>query len=198
VSFALSERGYEVTGVDIDKRVIDIAKQIAAGRLRSPRFEVADFSNPALLQPEFYDLVVCSEVLEHIEYYHTVIQNIYATLKPGGCVIITVPYDPSKWSVLDEYGGHVRRYTIPQISRDLSQYTNLKITVTGFQFYRMLVCLYLAKIRLFKQQHSNEALWERSSMRLLAGILYPFIRVDNLFAFTRLGDTLIAIANKPS
>ena len=198
VSFALVDRGYEVTGVDIEERVINIAKQIAQSRARSHRFHIADFSNPVLIQPDFYDLVVCSEVLEHVENYHPIIDNIYATLKPGGRLIITVPYDPRKWSVLDEYGGHVRRYTIPQVSQDLSQFTNLTITVTGFPFYRMLVRAYLAKIRLFKQQHSNEALWDTPSTRWIAGFWYPFMRVDNLFAFTRLGDTLVAVANKAS
>lgn len=196
VSFALAERGYEVTGVDVEERVIDIAKRIADSRSPSPRFEIADFRNPEFVQPEFYNLVVCSEVLEHIENYHPIIENIYATLKPGGRVITTVPYDPQKWSVLDEYGGHVRRYTIPQISQDLSRFTNLKITVTGFPFYRLLVRAYLVKIRLFKQQHSNEAIWETPSTRWIAKFLYPFIRVDNVFAFTRLGDALIAVADK--
>lgn len=198
VSFALAERGYEVIGVDIEKRVIDIAKRLAKGRTRSPRFHIVDFCNTALVQPEYYDLVVCSEVLEHIENYRSMIENIYATLKPGGRVIITVPYDPSKWSVLDEYGGHLRRYTIPQVSQDLSQFTNLRITVTGFPFYRMLVRVYLVKIKLFKQQHSNEALWETPNTRWIATLLYPFMRVDNLFAFTLLGDALVAVADKAS
>lgn len=198
VSFALSEKGYEVNGVDIEKRVIDIARRIAENRPRSPRFEILDFSDPETVQPEFFDLVVCSEVLEHCENYHPIIENVYTTLKPGGRVIVTVPYDPHKWSVLDEYGGHVRRYTIPQISRDLSRFTNLQTVVAGFPFYRMLVRAYLAKIRLFRQQHSNETLWEQPGTRWFAKFLYPFIRVDNLFSFTQLGDTLIVVADKPS
>lgn len=198
VSFGLVERGYEVHGVDIEERAIDIANRLAESRSPSPSFEIADFSRPTLVEQETYGLVVCSEVLEHIENYHPVIENIYAALKPGGRAIITAPYDPRKWSVLDEYGGHVRRYTIPHICRDLSQFTNIKITITGFPFYRLLVRAYLAKIRLFKQQHSNEALWDAPGRRWIARFLYPFMRVDNLFAFTRLGDAMIVVADKAS
>jgi SAM-dependent methyltransferase len=198
ISFALAKKGFEVTGIDIEERVIEIAKIMAGNSSQSPRFEIMDFCNPKSLQPEFYDLVVCSEVLEHIEDYHPLIENIHATLKPGGRVIITVPYDPRKWSELDEYGGHVRRYTISQVSKDLSQFRNIKILVTGFPFYRILTYSYLAKIRVFKQQHSNETLWENRSTRWIAQFLYPFMRLDNIFAFTRLGDALIVVADKAS
>ena len=74
---------------------------------------------------------------------------MYDTLKPGGRIIITVPFDPDKWSVLDDYGGHVRRYTIDEIRNDLSQFCNVRFIVTGFPFYRLLVRTYLAKIGLF-------------------------------------------------
>ena len=99
---------------------------------------MADFSRRDLVRPNFYDLVVCSEVLEHIEEYHPLIDNMYTALRPGGRLIVTVPFDPRKWSILDEYGGHVRRYTLDQIRKDLSQFSNLKIVVTGFPFYRLL------------------------------------------------------------
>ncbi len=196
VSFALAERGFEVMGIDKEERVINIAKKFTSKGSLNPKFEIADFLDPSFVKPELFDLVVSSEVLEHIKDYNIIIENIYKTLKPGGRVIITVPYDERKWSVLDEYGGHIRRYTIPQIKRDLSRFTNIKIMITGFPFYRLLVNAYIAKIKLFKQKHSNEMLWEMNSTKLLAKFLYPFMRVDNFFSFTRLGDALIVIADK--
>lgn len=197
VTFALAERGWDVTGVDIEPRVIEIASRLARSRTDPPRFHVADLGDVEAVEQDGYDLVVCSEVLEHVVDDAALAATLYRALRPGGRVIVTVPYDPRKWSVLDEYGGHVRRYTAPQIARTLGQFDDLRIYITGFPFYRLLLRAYLAKASLLGQEHSNEALWEKPSTRLIARALYPFMRLDNLLAFTRLGDALIVTAEKP-
>lgn len=46
------------------------------------------------VEPDRYDIVVCSEVLEHIDDYQAVIANVHTTLKPGGRFVVTVPHDP--------------------------------------------------------------------------------------------------------
>ena len=196
LSFALAKEGYQVLGIDPEERVIGLARRIAGADCQSPQFVVGDFTDAALARPNFFDVVVCSEVLEHVQDYKSIVTNMHAALKPGGHVIVTVPYDPNKWSTLDEYGGHLRRFTIPQITQDLNAFRDLRITITGFPFYRLLVRTYLVKLGLSSGTHSNEKLWENRSTRLVASILYPFMRLDNLFSFTRLGDALLAVARK--
>jgi SAM-dependent methyltransferase len=196
VAFALAKLGFEVEGIDANERAIEIANQINENVRAKIDFHSANF-NSETVEKEKYDLAVCSEVLEHVEDYKPLIKGMLAALKPKGRLIVTVPFDPKKWSVLDEYGGHVRRYTIEQIREDLSQFENHEIIITGFPFYRILTRTYLAKIKFFKQEHSNEALWESPKTQLIAKILYPFMRIDNLFAFTKLGDALIISADKP-
>ena len=39
----------------------------------------------------FFDVVICTEVLEHIYEYEAVIEELKRILKPGGCLIITFP-----------------------------------------------------------------------------------------------------------
>jgi SAM-dependent methyltransferase len=196
VSFALASLGYKVVGIDANERAIEIAKNINENSGSNISFQAANFSSETIENGK-YDLAVCSEVLEHIEDYKPLITGMFAALKPNGRLIVTVPFDPQKWSVLDEYGGHVRRYTLPQIREDLSQFENHRVIVTGFPFYRILTRTYLAKIKLLGEEHSNEALWESPTTRLIAKILYPFMRADNFFAFTKLGDALIISADKP-
>lgn len=41
--------------------------------------------------PENFDVIVCTEVLEHLEYPHQAIANILAALVPGGVAVVTVP-----------------------------------------------------------------------------------------------------------
>jgi 2-polyprenyl-3-methyl-5-hydroxy-6-metoxy-1,4-benzoquinol methylase len=39
------------------------------------------------------DVVILTEVLEHIEYPHEVLNEVYRLLKPNGYFIISVPWD---------------------------------------------------------------------------------------------------------
>jgi SAM-dependent methyltransferase len=198
VAFRLAERGYTVDGVDIEPRVVDLANEIAERRRAKCSFRLGDFRDPHVVSPACYDLAVCSEVLEHVEEYQPIVENMYASLKPGGRLIITVPYDMKKFSVLDTYGGHVRRFELEEILQSLSRFDIREIIITGFPFYRLMVRTYLLLIKLGGRQHSNEELWHKRSTRVISHLAYPFMRLDNLFAFTRLGDALIAVADKPA
>lgn len=196
VTFELGSCGFDVEGIDSDPRIINLAKKISANRGVQCNFRLVDFRDPKEVVPESYDLIVCSEVLEHIVDYERIHQNIFKSLKPGGRLILTVPYDPNKFSVLDKYNGHVRRFTYEQVLNDLKLYKQKKIIITGFPFYRLICRAYLLKLKLMGGQHSNENLWSSPLTRMIAQIIYPFCRLDNFFAFTRLGDALIAIADK--
>lgn len=197
VSLALAARGYHVDGIDVEARVIDVAARLAAARGAACSFRTGDFADPTEVEPEAYDLVVSSEVLEHVDDYQPLVDHMYAALKPGGTLVLSVPCDPARFSVLDEYAGHVRRFAVPQVEALLAPFEDARITVTGFPFYRLLTAAYLLALRLSSGQHSNEDLWRRPSTRVVASLLYPLVRFDNALAFTRRGDYLVASATKP-
>ncbi|WP_231757611.1 class I SAM-dependent methyltransferase [Microbulbifer elongatus] len=63
----------------------------------------------------FFDVVICSEVLEHIEDYQGVLHEIFRVLRPSGVFAATVPsFFPEWvcWKLSDAYhqveGGHIR------------------------------------------------------------------------------------------
>lgn len=65
----------------------------------------------------FFDLVICSEVLEHIQDHKTAVSEAVRVLKPGKTLAISVPrYLPERicWALSDNYhtvrNGHVRIY----------------------------------------------------------------------------------------
>jgi ubiquinone/menaquinone biosynthesis C-methylase UbiE len=64
-----------------------------------------------------FDLVICSEVLEHIPDHHRAMEELVRVLKPGKNMAVSVPrYLPERicWALSDEYfnanQGHVRIY----------------------------------------------------------------------------------------
>jgi ubiquinone/menaquinone biosynthesis C-methylase UbiE len=46
-----------------------------------------------------FDSVLCTQVLEHVYDHHTMMKEIYRVLKPGGHVILTVPF---AWELHEE------------------------------------------------------------------------------------------------
>lgn len=57
-----------------------------------------------------FDCVMAFEVLEHIEHDRDALIRWRDWLKPGGCLLLSVPANMRKWTASDEWAGHFRRY----------------------------------------------------------------------------------------
>ena len=91
LSIRLALNGWNVDGVDVSTKVIEIAEYISKIKGLHVNFITLDGSD--YVRKEFYDLIVCSEVLEHVDDDQRIVNNIYESLAPGGIAIITVPHD---------------------------------------------------------------------------------------------------------
>ncbi len=76
---------------------------------------------------DYFDLVICSEVLEHILPHRRAIREIVRVLQPGRDLVVSVPrYWPERicWLLSPEYansnGGHVRIFRQKQLISDLT------------------------------------------------------------------------------
>ena len=79
------------------------------------------------------DIVICSEVLEHLHEYNDAINEIYRVLKPGGKFYASVPASwPEKicWALSKDYqnqpGGHLRIFNQKSLIEE--------IKLSGFNF----------------------------------------------------------------
>ena len=75
-----------------------------------------------------FDAVICSEVLEHIPDYRTVIIELLRVLRPGGALVVSVPrWWPERvcWWLSDDYhaneGGHIRIFRHRALQADIEQ-----------------------------------------------------------------------------
>jgi 2-polyprenyl-3-methyl-5-hydroxy-6-metoxy-1,4-benzoquinol methylase len=82
----LSGRGCRVMAVDINADFLNAVALL-------PRVSVSRADASAPLRLTGYDLVLCSEVLEHIEPSKspTMLRNIHTALKPHGVLVLTTP-----------------------------------------------------------------------------------------------------------
>jgi len=88
-----------VIGVDINKKMLAYAKK--KQRLKS---FIVNTIDDAQFKDASVDIVIITEVLEHMPNYKEIVKKIYKMLKPEGHLIITVPYDTifSLWKPLFE------------------------------------------------------------------------------------------------
>jgi SAM-dependent methyltransferase len=60
---------------------------------------------------QLFDLIVMTDVLEHVGEDHVALERLCSRLKLGGYILITVPAFPALWSRHDDLHHHKRRYT---------------------------------------------------------------------------------------
>lgn len=80
------------------------------------------------IKTDCVDLILASDILEHLDEDTIGIREIYRTLKREGKVIFTVPAFRSLWGVQDIVGMHRRRYSKKELIR--------KIEGEGFKILR--------------------------------------------------------------
>ena len=91
-TFMLSRRfpKAQITGTDLNMINIERCRQIAENaRTNNVVFLQRDLAKHSLRA----DLVICFEVLEHIENYRAALKNLAASLRPGGFLVIHTPAD---------------------------------------------------------------------------------------------------------
>jgi 2-polyprenyl-3-methyl-5-hydroxy-6-metoxy-1,4-benzoquinol methylase len=116
---------WKITGVDVKAEQIEdcntFIKKIR--KEHQVQFKVADLT--LINDKALYDLILCVDVMEHIENDRQVFSNFVNALKPGGMVLISTPSDQGGSDVHDDthesfIEEHVRNgYNIREIEEKL-------------------------------------------------------------------------------
>ncbi|TDU71398.1 methyltransferase family protein [Prosthecobacter fusiformis] len=87
--------GEEPLRRDIEKNGYNYQSlDIAQNQLNSIQYVTRiDVPLPVGLVPaNYFDLILCTEVLEHVPDWNTAFANLFSLLKPGGIVLVTTPF----------------------------------------------------------------------------------------------------------
>lgn len=117
---------------------------------------IGDICN-SKLPNDFYDIILATDVIEHIKDDELALKEINRILKPKGQVIITVPCFMSLWSSHDKTSMHQRRYRIEEIKSKIKN-SELKVLESYyFNFFLFLPIFIFRKIlKFFKIKVKSE------------------------------------------
>jgi 2-polyprenyl-3-methyl-5-hydroxy-6-metoxy-1,4-benzoquinol methylase len=123
IDFYLASKKFKVKGIDISKRVIkQVRKNARIYNLdHKATFNVMNF--PHEFPKTKFDVVICSEVLEHFEDDHLAIIKLRELLNKKGIIISSSPsinaplYRLGLLNKFDRSVGHIRRYSLDKYAK---------------------------------------------------------------------------------
>jgi len=121
IDFYLASQGHKVLGIDIAEKALGYCRKSAKLLRIENKLRFEKLSFPEERPQGKFDLVICSEVLEHIENDEKAIRVIFELLRPGGIAIFSVPsqnaplYRLGLAEGFDKKAGHLRRYSLKEI-----------------------------------------------------------------------------------
>lgn len=124
---ALQKQGWSphrLYGFDLSRSFVVCAQERGFYHVRQAA-SVAEYLCCLSSAPATFDVVVCSEVLEHLPDPHGAIASIAASLSSGGCVILTVPNRNRALQigeVWDTPPHHLSRWGIQALTKILMQH----------------------------------------------------------------------------
>ncbi|MBJ6107444.1 class I SAM-dependent methyltransferase [Hymenobacter sp. BT523] len=102
----LRAAGYaDVTGIDVSEPAIELARARGVANASLMDGAALEFADAR------FDVVVASDVLEHIEDEARALHEWTRVLKPGGQLLVFVPAYAHLWSEHDVVNHHYRRYS---------------------------------------------------------------------------------------
>lgn len=126
VSLYLAHSGYDVTGIDISINAINAARKAQKNlNIKNVKFILGDVSKKKFNKK--FDVVILSEVIEHIKDDSALLRNVYKILNKNGLMIITTPsksaplYRLGVLGNFDRRVGHLRRYNRTELVELISK-----------------------------------------------------------------------------
>lgn len=100
-----------------------------------------------------FDVVVATDLIEHIRDEMSVLNELIRVLKPGGVLFISTAAFQFLWSDLDELSHHYRRYTKKSL---LQTITKINVTPLLIRYYNVFLAPIITVIRMFERILSHK------------------------------------------
>jgi SAM-dependent methyltransferase len=196
-TFNLIKEGYVVDAIDISLEAIKSTKDRLEKSGLTPCVNLFNKNIFEFKPNEKYDLILCLEVLEHIEQDTKALKQMNGWLNEGGILILSIPHRQDLWNYSDEVGGHCRRYSKEDVTNklNLANFEVEEIFDYGFPFIRFFInglCVPFAKKRKSQINPPKNSFFARKAGQILRNLC----KIDNSFINNDKGINLVVLAKK--
>ena len=185
-------KGFEVAGVELEK---DQVHQMQIDyKLQGVKVVQGDITK--LKGEANFDVVIASDVIEHIENDESALRNLYSFVKTGGYLVITVPAHTHLYGKRDKNWGHYRRYDKQELVSKLQSLKGCKIQ--SVKFWNVLgYFAYFFFEKIMNQPIKEEFRYKQTLLsKLIRGVLDLILKCEELIGGPPIGLTLVAVAQK--
>lgn len=190
----LGREEYEnVVGIDVSEEAIRLCR--SKGISKVVRMEGSDLG----FKENVFDLVIASDVLEHILDDFKALCEWKRVLKKGGDIVAFVPAFKSLWSGHDVVNRHFRRYNKSELQTLLIK---SKLSIIRMSYWNFFLFLPISFRRLIEKRRAKSPKSRNDLFRCNPAVnffLSLILRVENIycrFFNMPLGLSLFVIAKK--
>lgn len=162
--------------------------QVQAGDIRA--LPLADAS---------VDLLLATDVIEHVDDDKRAVAEIRRVLRPGGTALITVPAFPSLWGLQDIKSHHYRRYRMTPFLQLLER--SGLVVESKFHFnYLLFAPIYAARqvIRGLRIELGSENEVNNPLLNRLLGLIFRLDVTTAPFLKPPFGVSILALVHRPA
>jgi SAM-dependent methyltransferase len=167
----LREIGFKrVEGVDFSDDAIRLCRDKGLGEVTKGDVGALPFADGC------FDLVLLTDVIEHVEDDRRAAAEAARLLRPGGALLVTVPAFQALWGLQDDVSHHLRRYRLTQLAAILGS-TGLVVERAYYFNYLLFLPIWLARqiIRILRVELDSE---NEVNTAFLNRILYALFLFD--------------------
>lgn len=180
--FALNDA--DIGGCDISKEAIETAQ----AKLHTPHLSHALF--PKLSRT--FDVMVCSEVIEHTTQYESILRWMSENVSPGGLMIVTT--QAGRIHASDRYTGHAQHFRLGELCSLITGMGMRIVTSRLWGWPLFTLQKYLTNVRFERIQHAYLEGELTARKKLVFGLAYLAYFFHDVLPY---GPQIYLVARKP-
>lgn len=170
---------------DVEYAGVDIEKADEFGMLRAPGVVYYDGARLPMEDASF-DTVMCIEVLEHVPDPEALLADMYRVLKPGGQLLLTVPWSARVHHIPHDYSRFTRFGLESRLTR--VGFADLDVRERGNDIAVIANKLIILTLRLIRPKAQAQALWSWPLALLLVPVTAGFVVATHIALRCDLGS----------
>jgi SAM-dependent methyltransferase len=147
--------------------------------------------------PGTFDIVLATDVIEHIPDDAPALDEIARVLKPGGVALITVPAFNSLWGLQDRIGHHYRRYRQSPLRRAVEKARLRPVRIFYFNYF-LFAPIWAARraIDLLKLDLQSESQVNGKALNWIFSAIFRFDVLTAPLVHPPVGVSIFALVTK--